>query len=181
MERRYYLIVILCLIISSCVGEDDEVSQHIEPITQDDTTHVEPTPTAATDTLSFDERPSWSVITATDPTQSSMTLTILLTGITVRGNNNTQWTFIPDESDLVAAFVHDECRGLTSPKVYDSTLAFLPVAVAEGDSPDDKLSVVLKYYSSKLHHIFTVNDNIIFTQGQSFGSPTNPLVFSWIK
>lgn len=176
------LLVLLLTVVCGCAGGGDGDDPYIPPVNPpEDTTHVNPVPPTKTDTLTVDARPSWKVTSVIDPTQSSMTLTIKFSGITVTGDFNTTWTFQPDETDLVAAFIAGDCRGVTSPKTYDSVLAFLPVGATETDNPDDKLPVTVKYYSSKLQHIFTVADNIIFTKGESLGTPTNPLVFVWKK
>ena len=178
--KLFPIIAILLAAVLGCTGGGDEAN--VPPVNPpDDTTHVTPPSPGGKDSLSVDERPSWKVTSAIDPTQSSMTLTILLSGITVTGDFNTTWTFQPDESDLVAAFIGGDCRGVTSPKVYDSVLAFLPVGATETDNLDTKTPVVVKYYSSRLHHIFTVQNEIIFTKGTALGSPANPLVFVWKK
>lgn len=181
--RKTFIYMILPLIaFCGCEGGEEGEDPNKQPDPPADTIHVDPVPPTKVDTLSVDERPTWTVTSAIDPTQSSMTLTIKMSGVKVEGDFNTTWAFIPDESDLVASFINDDCRGVTSPRtVYDSVLAFLPVAAAETDNPDEKYSVTVRYYSSKLRHIFTVKDNIAFTKGASYGSPSEPLVLVWKK
>ena len=180
MNKTLPYLILLLSVFCGCEEGDDGPDKPINP--PEDTTHVDPVPPTKVDSLSIDERPSWTVTSDIDPTQSSMTLTIKLSGMTVTGDYNTTWTFLPDESDLVASFVGGDCRGLTSPKtVYDAVLAFLPVVATEKDNPDEKAPVTVKYYSSKLQHIFTVKDNITFNKGVSYGSPTDPLILVWKK
>lgn len=179
-SSRYLLLVFLLATIIGCSSGGGDNETPVKPEQPEkptkDNTEVE-----KHDSLTEDARPSWAVVANVDPTVSSMTLTFVLSDVVVKGDYNTTWTFQPDKSDLVASFINGECRGLTSPMLYDKYFAFLPVAATENEDPYAQPSVVVKYYSSRMKHIFTAKDNIIFTQGGSQGSPSNPLKLTWEK
>lgn len=171
---RYIMLAITAVALLCACGDADDIGaeQKTDPASP---------PVAESDTLTFDARPQWDVTVPIDPTQSSMTLTVQLSDVVVEGLHGTIWTFQPKDDDLVAAFIGDECRGKTSPITLQKVLFFLPIGATDQDDPDAAPTVTVKYYSSALHHIFTLKEKIIFKKGVSLGKPDNPLFYSWEK
>lgn len=60
------------------------------------------------------------------------------------------------EDDLLAAFIGDECRDVTTPYMdNEKWYADLMVGIHESEESTAGLMVVLKYYSAKESHIYT--------------------------
>jgi len=96
--------------------------------------------------------------------QFVMTVTALL-----QVNNETS----ADSSNVVAAFVGEECRGVISSNyTLDNWMYFLMVySNSEGET------VTFKAYDAQLDTVLLIEEVLTFSSGEPFGNPDDPFVF----
>lgn len=88
--------------------------------------------------------------------------------------------FVVDKEDMMAAFMCDKCRSVQSPVIIDNrALFFLNVIGMTTDNPDEEKFVTLKYYSTRLQHIFTAQSTIRFENGARMGTTSSPYAPEW--
>ena len=75
------------------------------------------------------------------------------------------------ESDQMAAFVNDECRGLgTMETVNNKSLFFVMIH----GMPDETSKIKFKYYSSKTSYMYESKDTLNFLIDAVYGTAQNP-------
>ena len=75
------------------------------------------------------------------------------------------------ESDQLAAFVNDECRGVgTMEKVNTQNLFFVMIH----GMPDETSKVKFKYYSTKTSYMYESKDTLNFLIDAVYGTAQNP-------
>lgn len=118
------------------------------------------TPDWKIDLSAKDKSPEWNMIDdGTD--QYSMTAIIRLSDFMER---------YEDESDCLAAFIGNECRGVAVAKrVEEHKLYFLYIKGNNGEPP-----VSLKYYSAKNNRIYELRNVYEFFQNASYGTVSAP-------
>lgn len=84
------------------------------------------------------------------------------------------------KGDLMALFVNGTCRGTSL--LFPTDNVFMPTAVSlEGiDNPDENKLITIRYYSARLHHIFTSKTKYYLkNKSESFGTRTTPVKLEW--
>ncbi len=78
-----------------------------------------------------------------------------------------------DQNDMMALFVGDELRGLARPAINigngEDDDAFFLLKAYGNDSGQTLLNVTLRYYSSRLNHIFTLSSQISYVPDEVYG------------
>ena len=109
------------------------------------------------------QEPSWSVTPSTYTYSLNVTTQLNVACITQQ-----------DSTDLVGAFVNNDCRGVeyTSNLVSGNQLAFLTIYsnIIVGDT------VTFKLYDASADTVIDALTYIIFQDGDALGTPTNPYV-----
>lgn len=154
--KAFLLALVACALCCSC-GKDNSVGP--EPVNP----------------LSHDERPTdWNVDLSRRDPAFSMTMTVEVS--------------LPDfpqfevtQQDLMAAFMCGTCRCSQPPVKLGGgkALFFLNVVGMTTDDPDAEKAVTLRYYSEALHHIFTIQAEVYFQNGEILGSPSTPYKPVW--
>ena len=170
---RYFLLTNLVLLASLILGacsSDDEETQAQE--TQKENKEVQKTTLLGTplwqmDWSFNDERPNWQEPSARD----FENFTVLLLQIEDR-----LAPYVSDD-DMMAVYLDHELRGLAKPAIYldgqqhngTDTISYFVVKVYGNESEQTRLAVALRYYCSKLHHIFTLQTEIDYAPDEIYG------------
>ena len=109
-------------------------------------------------------RPTWTVQEDYDYT-SSMTAVIKVEKL----NDQTVNDSVVNDSDLLAAFIGEECRGIAT---YDSGLFYLYIA-----GPGE--AVTLRYWSAHYKNLFAA-EPIPFVNDTQVGSTAEPYKPNWV-
>lgn len=109
-------------------------------------------------------RPTWTVPEDYDYT-SSMTAVIKVTSLNGQMVNDS----VVNDSDLLAAFIGEECRGIAT---YDSGLFYLYIA-----GPGE--AVTLRYWSAHYKNLFAA-EPIPFVNDTQVGSTAEPYKPNWV-
>ena len=157
MNRIKLMFALLAsLILGACSSDDDNNAAYKE-------TTINETPDWQIDWSNNQERPNW---TAPDASLYE-NWTILMVKI-----EEALQPFV-SKDDMMALFVNGELRGLAKPAVfmggsqtgYDT---FLMKAYGN-ETGTETVNMSLQYYNEKLHHIFTLSDDITLDSDQSTG------------
>ncbi len=95
--------------------------------------------------------------------------------MTITGKINTDGYLSDDTNDMIAAFIDNECRGVTHVKKTQINDYFVFLMVYS-NSPTG--TVTFKIYDASENKEFTVKQTINFTVNDIIGSVSNPFVFS---
>ncbi len=74
--------------------------------------------------------------------------------------------------DMMAFFVEDQLRGLTSPAISvddETTTTSFVLKVFGNEADNEKLMATILYYSSKLHHLFVFDSSLLFNVNEVIG------------
>jgi hypothetical protein len=74
--------------------------------------------------------------------------------------------------DMMAFFVEDQLRGLTSPAISvddETTTSSFVLKVFGNEADNEKLMATILYYSSKLHHLFVFDSSLLFNVNEVIG------------
>jgi|GEM_PF-685111 len=74
--------------------------------------------------------------------------------------------------DMMAFFVEDQLRGLTSPAISvddETTTTSFVLKVFGNEADNEKLMATILYYSSRLHHIFVFDSSLLFNVNEVIG------------
>ncbi len=107
--------------------------------------------------------PNWSV----DASQFEYNATVTAI-VQIKGDQ------VQDSSDVLAAFVNDQCRGVTTPiMTLDQQMFFLMIY---SNSSNEKFS--FKIYDKSKDVIFASQDSIQFEAGKAYGTADDPFLIS---
>jgi hypothetical protein len=118
-------------------------------------------------------RPDWSV----NPAQYENTMT-------VTGRISLEGVFQDDESDLLAAFIEDECVGLASPIFVESQNAYMTFLTVYGNAAHSGKAVTFKLWDASTGNIHSVldykkagvNTSLNFAASKIEGNAASPIV-----
>lgn len=92
----------------------------------------------------------------------AMTATLFVVGNQISGSH---------DSDMLAAFVGDECRGVATPVIDDGR----PVYIMEiRGRKEETADIRFKYYSHLMSGIFTAKESFSFSDGNNIGTSSAP-------
>ena len=151
------LLALLCGICCAC-GSDDN------------------TPEGPTlEKLEPQERPTdWVAVTVGIDLQSSMTADVGI-DLTPLG-----YQYETDSLDLAAAFIDGTCRAVSAPHIDPETgKTVFALTIKKLASEETGKDVWLKFYSAKLHHIFTSKSAIKYEGERRYGSAEEPYKPEW--
>ena len=113
------------------------------------------------------DKPSWTVPTDYDYT-SSMTAVVKV-DLTIKYPDSAK-DFALTDNDLLAAFIGDQCLGVSSP---NDGLFYLYIVGAEG-------AVTLRYWSAQYTNIFEVTNAFDFHNNDNLGTVAQPLTPTFV-
>ena len=76
------------------------------------------------------------------------------------------------KDDLMAIFIDDELRGLTSPAISvdnENITTFFLLKAFGNEADKEKVYATIKYYNSRLHHIFTFDSSMLYNIEEVIG------------
>jgi hypothetical protein len=119
------------------------------------------------------ERPNWDV----NPADYEMSMTVIGT-IHIDGAPQ------EDDTDLLAAFIGDECVGVTSPQYIASNNAYMTFMTVNGNAAHNRKDITLKLWDASTGYIYSTlehkdkNGNTVVTFGDTkiVGSPDEPVI-----
>lgn len=115
-------------------------------------------PTWSVDLTSNDAAPSW-IEPEQQRFESSMFLVVKLQPVLADASS---------DNDLMAVFIGDDCRGLSTFRNVDDMGVYFTMMV-RGNATDRDVIFSLKYYSAKLHQIFTLSGKEGFATERTYG------------
>lgn len=146
MKTKLLLITSLALLVSACGSSDDNSENSGKGFTE---VRVSQAPSWALDWSYNQERPDWVEPNSSDYEFWSVMLVQLEGALRPYASAD----------DLMAVFVGNELRGLAKPAISvdsDSTAAnFFLIKAYTNEGDKTMIDVTLKYYCSKLQHIFS--------------------------
>lgn len=151
-----HLLLTSILILASCGSDGGEVVPVTPPA---------PTPeNNLTDSIGTAERPQWATIAVDglDPTTCQIVVV-----------TQAELPVPVDDTDLLAAFIADECRAVASPcKEPNGKTAFTLTIQPKVEMQEIGLPVELQYYSAHNKRIYIAKP-FAFTPGETLGSLTD--------
>lgn len=154
---RNILILASLTFLWACDGDDDGKTSGYS------VTNVSEVPEWQIDWSSNQERPDWQEPVASNYENWAVMLFIM----------EDELRPYVDENDMMALFVGNELRGLASPAISigdgDDDSAFFLLKAYGNDSGQTLLTVTLRYYSSRLKHIFTRSAQIYYEPDKVYG------------
>lgn len=113
----------------------------------------------------FSQSPTWEV----NPENYSYSLSYT-------GSSWIDGNAVGDSSDVVAAFINNECRGVASPVYIDQANKWVFFLSIYSNSSND--TVRFKYYSISEDSVYSLHSNVLFISNYVYGSIMEPMVTS---
>ena len=160
MKKMYLKVVLLAsLVAGACSCDSDATEKGGFSVTR-----VSEAPVWEVDWTSDQQRPDW-----TQPDASAYeNWTIVMVQI-----EEALQPYVTDD-DLMALFVNGELRGMASPAVAkgDSQAGSTKfvMKVYGNESGNETVNMSLKYYNSRLRHMFTLSDDITLSSDETTGT-----------
>lgn len=187
----YIIVFCLSATMLSCGGSDDDDSNAGSGTTQGSSTSGGGTSGGTHDdgetgggskpaTLSVDARPTDWVRVGSDHDYVPGVSLSLVIAAPILSQYVSPSMPADSEGDLMAVFVNGTCRGVSG--LFTADEVFMPSVVSlEGvDNPDESKPVTIRYYSARLHHVFTARQKYYLRNGvESYGTRTAPVVLQW--
>ena len=88
-----------------------------------------------------------------------------------------------NEQDLMAAFIDGTCRAVAAPVMDDEgkPMNLFALTIKKLENDNSGAPVTLKFYSSKLRHVFTISAPFPYVAEGMQGSVQNPYKPTWTK
>ena len=160
MKKMYLKVVLLASLVAwACSCDSDATEKGGFSVTR-----VSEAPVWEVDWTSDQQRPDW-----TQPDASAYeNWTIVMVQI-----EEALQPYVTDD-DLMALFVNGELRGMASPAVAkgDSQAGSTKfvMKVYGNESGNETVNMSLKYYNSRLRHMFTLSDDITLSSDETTGT-----------
>ena len=169
MKRVFYLALVmgLAFLCGSCCKDDPQPETPADD-SGSQTERVELEPQA---------RPTdWVVVSEGIDPQSTMTADVAI-NLSHLGH-----TYESDPQDLMAAFVDGSCRAVAAPWTDEAQArAVFALTIKRLMDEDSQKPVVLKFYSERLHHIFTSATTFAYEGEGRMGTLQQPYEPVWNK